>query len=368
MKTYIRNGILLTPDNRVANAVLTINDGVIEEIVSEQSFMDDGAMVIDAQGMYVAPGFIDLHFHGAMGMDVMDAGVESLSIMSAYCASHGVTTFYPTTWSAAPEDIKTVIENTRQNAGLVSGTRIAGLHLEGPYINPQYCGAQLPENIRKPDRREYLPWLESGVVKIVTCAPEVEGCGEFIRDALKYGVRVAIGHSNASYEQVKDAADAGVSQATHLFNAMGGLHHRDPGTAGGVLDDDRLLAQLICDGVHIHPAVVRLILKTKTYSRIALITDSIRGAGLADGDYEHNGQHIMVREGVARDPAGNLSGSTLAMDQALRNMIAFTGCSLENALSMVTSVPAEEMGLAGKGHIAAGYDADLVLFDESIEH
>ncbi len=347
--------------------MLTVTDGVITQINSEFSHTEDGMRIIDARGLFVAPGFIDLHFHGAAGMDVMDADLESLIVLSAYCVRHGVTTFYPTTWSASPQKIKAVIENAKQYAARVSGARIAGLHLEGPCINPRYRGAQLPVNIRKPESREYMTWLESGMVRIVTCAPEVAGCSEFIRDALNCGVRVAIGHSNATYEQVKAAADAGVTQATHLFNAMGGLHHREPGTAGAVLDDDRLLAQLICDGVHIHPAVVSLVFKIKTSSRIALITDSIRGAGMGDGEYENDGQRMVVREGVARDPEGRLSGSTLAMDEALRNVIKFTGCSLEEALAMATSVPAEEMGLAGrKGRIAAGYDADLVLFDENI--
>jgi len=167
---------------------------------------------------------------------------------------------------------------------------------------------------------------------------------------------------------VKAAADMGVTQATHLFNGMNGLHHRDPGTAGGILDVDRLLAQVICDGVHLHPAVVRLIFKTKTSSRVALITDSIRGAGLADGMYENRGQSILVKNGVARDTEGRLSGSTLTMDQALRNLITFTACSLEEALSMVTTVPVDEMGMgASKGRLAPGYDADLVFLDKELK-
>jgi len=368
MKTHIRNAILLTPQRRIENSILTLSDGMIETLTPATDSPFESGTIVDAKGGYVVPGFIDLHFHGAMGVDTMDAASSAMEVMSAYCARHGVTTFYPTTWSASDEEISTVIDFVRTYAGGMPGARIGGVHLEGPYINPAHRGAQLSSFIRKPENHEYLPWLESGVVSIITCAPEIEGCAPLIRDAVRLGVRVAIGHSSARYEQVKAAADMGATQATHLFNGMVGLHHRDPGTAGGILDDDRLLAQVICDGAHLHPAVVRLILKTKVSSRVALITDSIRGAGLADGMYENRGQSILVKDGVARDPEGRLSGSTLTMDQALRNLITFTGCSLEEALLMVTTVPAEEMRLgARKGRLAPGYDADLVFLDKELK-
>ena len=368
MKTHIRNGILLTSQQRIKGTVLTINDGVIETLTREDEFVSDSGRVIDAQGCFIAPGFIDLHFHGAMGRDTMDADAHSLRVMSAYCASHGVTTFYPTTWSASASAIAAVIDNVRMNAKQTPGARIGGIHLEGPYIDPENCGAQLREYIREPDVHEYLPWLESGTVSIITCAPEIEGCEVLINDALQMGARVAIGHSGATYEQVKTAADAGVTQATHLFNGMGGLHHREPGTAGGILDDDRLLAQVICDGVHLHPAVVRLIIKSKNHSRVALVTDSIRGAGLADGAYSHDGVQILVKDGIARDDSGRLSGSTLTMNQALRNVMVYTDCGLQEALAMVTTAPAQEMGLGGRrGQLTPGYDADLIFFDDDID-
>lgn len=364
MKTHIRNGVVLNPQQRFENAVLTIEDGRIAAITPEPSFSAADGQVIDARGGYVAPGFIDLHFHGALGRDIMDADADSLQAMSAYCARHGVTTFYPTTWCASTDALGAVLDCVRLNSNIISGARIGGVHLEGPYLNTQKRGAQRAEYIHHPDAGEYRSWFADGVVKIVTCAPEVEGCTAFIKYALRHGVRVAIGHSNATYDQVKSAADLGVTQATHIFNGMGGLHHRDPGTAGGVLDDDRLLAQVICDGVHLHPAVVRLILKVKTHSRVALISDSIRGAGLTDGEYAHKEQHLVVKEGVAYNADGRLSGGMLALDQALRNMMAATECGLEQALAMVTSVPADEMGLGGrKGRLAPGYDADLVFLD-----
>lgn len=368
MKTIIKNGTAITSDGRIENACISIDDGIITEISTKQPGNYSTSAIIDAQGQYVVPGFIDIHFHGAMGKDAMDAEFTSLQVMSAFCAAHGVTSFYPTTWSAAREDILEAIKCVKENQHKVKGAQILGVHVEGPYVDLKYRGAQLPSMIRKPDKEEYQTWFDSGVVKIVTCAPEVEGCQEFIKESVANDVRIAVGHSQATYEQVIAAADLGVTQATHIFNGMVGLHHRDPGTVGGVLDDDRILAQVICDGVHLHPAVVRLVLRGKTRSGVVLITDAVRGAGLPDGDYENKGQRFSVRDGVARTPEGGLSGSTLTLDQAFRNFIKFTRCTLEDALTLVTLNPAREMNILDhKGKLAKGHDADIVLLNSGLE-
>ena len=367
MKTIIKNGIALTSDGSIENAYISIEDGIITDFGTEKPEDDSTSAIIDAQGQYVVPGFIDIHFHGAMGKDAMDADVTSLQVMSAFCAEHGVTSYYPTTWSASQTDILDAIICIKEYQHKVHGAQILGVHIEGPYVDLKYRGAQLPGMIRKPDEAEYRSWFESGVVKIVTCAPEVEGCREFISEAIDNGVRISIGHSHADYDQVIDSADQGATQATHIFNGMVGLHHREPGTVGGILDDPRILAQVICDGVHLHPAVVRLVFQVKTKSGMVLITDAVRGAGLPDGDYENKGQKFSVRDGVARTPEGGLSGSTLTLDLALRNVIRFTGCNLEDALAMVTTTPAREMGvLDRKGKIAQGYDADIVLLNSDL--
>lgn len=364
----IINGIVLNENGLFDKADIEIEKGTITSIVEDARTQKPGKDVIDARGCYVVPGFIDIHFHGAMGMDAMDARPESIHIMSEFCAKQGVTSFYPTTWSASPEDILEAIDCVKSCKDSVKGAQILGVHIEGPYLDKKFRGAQLPEMVRLPDPTEYHAWFDTGIVKIITCAPELEGCSDFINESVKHGVRISIGHSNATYEQVISAAGIGASQATHIFNGMVGLHHREPGTVGGILDDDRLLAQVICDGVHLHPAVIRLILAVKTTNRIVLITDSVRGTGLADGDYEHKGQRFSVRDGVARTPEGGLSGSTLTLDQALRNFIAFTGVSVEEALKTVTLVPALEMGIADrKGIIKAGYDADLVFLDQNLQ-
>lgn len=368
MKTYIKNGTILLAHGLVENNVLIIEDGIIREMLPVEPIDNIDSTTIDATGLYIAPGFIDIHFHGAMGKDAMDADAESLQEMSDFCAGHGVTSFYPTTWSAAPVDILAAINCVKMCKDTVTGAQILGVHVEGPYVDMKYRGAQLPTMIRNPDKNEYQSWFDTGMIKIVTCAPELEGGDEFIKEAVRNDIRISIGHSQATYKQVLAAADNGATQATHIFNGMAGLHHRDPGTVGGILDDGRILAQVICDGVHLHPAIVRFILRAKTSSKIVLITDSIRGAGLPDGDYENKGQRFSVRNGVARTPEGGLSGSTLTLDQALRNFIDFTGITLEEAVSIVTLVPAIEMGISNyKGKIAVGYDADIVLLNHELE-
>jgi N-acetylglucosamine-6-phosphate deacetylase len=368
MKVNLVNGIILSPDEKIENAVLTIDNGVISEISPSRPQKNKDGLTIDAEGFFITPGLIDIHFHGAMGCDAMDADRESLQIMSDYCARHGVTSFYPTTWSAASTDILESIRCIQECKDTIKGAKILGVHIEGPYVDVKFRGAQLPSMIRNPDEEEYQTWFSTGIVKIITCAPELNGCNEFIKQAVDNGIRISIGHSQATYQQVIQAADLGASQATHIFNGMQGLHHRDPGTVGGILDDDRMVAQVICDGVHLHPTIVRLILRAKTISRVILITDSIRGAGLPDGDYENGGQKFFVRDGIARTPEGGLSGSTLSLDQAIRNFIQFTGVKLEDALATVTTAPAKEMGVSNrKGKIAAGYDGDLVLFNDKLE-
>jgi N-acetylglucosamine-6-phosphate deacetylase len=365
MKTYLLNGSLITSNQRVDGVNVVVENRKIIAVNRSKLEPEVDSIQIDATGKYICPGLIDIHFHGAMGKDAMDGSLESLQVCSDYCGQHGVTSFYPTTWAAAPEDIMLAINNVKENRDKLSGARALGMHIEGPYLNTEYRGAQLKSMVRNPQAVEYQRWFDSGVVKLITCAPEIDGGIEFIKQAVKNGVRISIGHSGATFDQVIDAANYGASQATHIFNGMVGLHHREPGTVGGLLEDDRIFVQIISDGVHLHHAVVKLVINAKSNSRVILITDSIRGAGLSDGDYNHKGQVFHVRDGIARTPEGGLSGSTLTMDAAIRNAMEFTGKPIEFVLPMATSVPANAMGISHqKGFIKEGYDADLVLLDE----
>ena len=367
MKIYITNGNILFDSQFMVAMNVVLENGKIVEISDSPLKPDPGSTRINAYGKYLCPGFIDIHFHGALGKDTMDGDLESLQLMSRYCAQCGVTSFYPTTWAADSQAITKVIDNFRIFQKELNGAHAVGLHIEGPYLNPKYKGAQSIKSIRNPEPSEYQGWFDSKVVKIITCAPEIQGGMEFIQSSVKNGIRISVGHSGATYDQVVDAAKNGATQATHLFNGMEGLHHRNPGTVGGLLEDDRITVQIICDGIHLHPAIVDFIVRIKSNSKTILITDSICGAGLPDGDYELNGNSIYVRDGIARNPEGSLAGSTLSLDTAVRNTMQYTRKPLEAIIPMVTTTPANELGLSKtKGYIKTGYDADLVLLSEDL--
>lgn len=365
MRTLITNVRLMTPDVILPERVIVVEDHRIAAITSEAPRQAD--RVIDGNGLWAGPGLIDIHVHGGEGFDTMDANEMALHGMARFFARHGVTGFYPTTLTAPRSAIRAALESIRTCAPPPDGARLLGAHLEGPYLNLEQRGAQPETHLRLPDPGEYGEWLASGVVRLATVAPEQPGVMDFIYDGIQEGVRFALGHSAADYEQVIAAADAGLDQATHTFNGMGGLHHRRPGTVGGVLTDGRIYAQVIADGAHLHPAIVKLLVQAKGIGRTVLITDSMRAAGLPDGAYDLGGQMVTVTDGIARTAAGGLAGSTLTMDEAVRNIRDFTGVSLSRALAMASRVPAEAMGLATtKGTLRPGADADIILFDDNL--
>jgi N-acetylglucosamine-6-phosphate deacetylase len=367
-RTQIENGMIVTSGHVLDGATVLIEGGRIVEITEKrEATRSRGVQYIDASGYFVAPGFIDIHIHGAAGYDTMDATPQAIQTIARFVAAHGVTGYLPTTMAAAPQATLTAVENVAGCRQPEDGAFHLGIHLEGPYLNAEHRGAQPQAYLRHPDPEEYHAWLAADCVRLITVAPELEGALAFIEQGVSKGIEFAVGHSGASYEQVVAAADRGLRQATHAFNGMLGLHHRHPGTLGAVLTDDRIYAQVIVDGVHVHPAIVKLLIRAKGVSRTVLITDAIRAAGLEDGKYDLGGQTITVQKGIARTTAGSLAGSTLTMDAGLRNLINYTGLSLAEALPMATSVPAEALGLAGrKGVLAPGADADIILLDADL--
>lgn len=368
MKTIIQGGTVLTPYMLLPDHTVVLEGGKVTALTGQPVLAEAGDQVIDAQGNWVVPGFIDVHVHGSDGYDAMDNTSASLHGMGRFFARHGVTSYYATTSSAPPDTILGAIETVKFTGQPDDGAQHLGVHIEGPYLNPAHCGAQDVDVMRDPDPDEYENWLESGVVKLVTVAPERPGTLDFIAEATQDGVEFAVGHSGATYDQMQAAANYGLRQATHTYNGMLGLQHRHPGTLGAVLTDDRIYAQLIADGIHVHPAMVKLLIRAKGTARTILITDAIRAAGLPDGDYDiGDGQIATVTDGIVRVPSGSLAGSTLTLDQAIRNVVAFTGMSLLEVLPMATAVPAEAMGLIGrKGTLALGADADLVVLDQAL--
>ncbi|MGI6376646.1 MAG: N-acetylglucosamine-6-phosphate deacetylase [Anaerolineae bacterium] len=322
----------------------------------------------DLQGRLLAPGMIDVHAHGALGCDAMDANPASLRQMAGYYASHGVTAFLPTTMTAPHAEIMAALTAVRQAAEQgTGGAQVLGAHVEGPYLNRDKRGAQIDGQIRLAQRDEYEQILGTGMAKLITVAPEYPENLELIRVAASRGVAVTAGHTTATYEQMRRAALCGLSQVTHLFNGMEPLHHRQPGAVGAALSLDAIRCQLIADNIHLHPGVLKLAVRAKGVEGILLVTDAMSGAGMPDGDYELGGQHVIVRDGECRLENGALAGSTLTMDRAVRNIMAACGLGLEGALPMATRVPAASLGLAGrKGTIAAGYDADLIVIDRDV--
>lgn len=303
----------------------------------------------DFGGAKIYPGLIDVHSHGAVGIDTMDC---DLAPIARYELESGITTWYPTTMTMSEEDI---VNATSQPLEIEGGANIPGFHMEGPFINYNCKGAQNGEYVIPPSK---TLWDKCKNLKMVTVAPEVEGAIEFIENCPAV---VSIGHTEADYDLTCLAIDAGATCLTHTFNVMPSIHHRAPGPipAGA---DKGIYAQIICDGIHIHPSVVRMLIKLYGTDRVVFISDSMRACGLADGKYDLGGQITIVKDGVARIEAGNLAGSTTNLFECVRRAISF-GIPEEDAVKMASETPAKLMGL-NKGKIAVGYDADFIIVDD----
>ena len=338
MKTVLKNLLL---DGVLTD--ITVEDGKIYEIGKSEL---DG---VDFGGAEVYPGLIDTHSHGCIGKDTMRGELQA---MADYQLAHGTTTWYPTTMTMSEEDI---IGATDVDLPLKSGANIPGFHMEGPFINVKYKGAQNEAFIKAPTI-ELVRKCKN--VKIVTIAPEIEGSLEFIREC---DAVVALGHTDCDYDTARAAFDAGARSLTHTFNVMPSIHHRAPGPIPAGADDGRVFAQLICDGKHVHPAVVRLLVKLYGTDRVVLISDSVEATGLSDGNYTLGGQDIVVKEGVARTLGGNLAGSTSTLFDCVKCAISF-GIPKKDAVKMASETPALMMGL-NKGKIEVGYDADFIIVD-----
>jgi N-acetylglucosamine-6-phosphate deacetylase len=365
MAIQLLNVTLQTPAATLPNHHLLVENEKIAAIAARPFETD--APRLDARGYTLIPGLIDIHTHGGDGADVMDATPEAIATIARFLARHGVTSYLPTTITASAEATRKAIANLRGLPQPKDGAQHLGIHLEGPYLCYQQRGAQPEAHLRNPDPAEYADWFGDGLVRLITLAPELEGAEELIRRATAAGVEVALGHTDADEATARQAINLGAKQATHVFSGMPAFHHRLLNVLAVALTDDRLYAQAIVDGIHIHPDVVRMLTRVKTPRRLILISDSIRAAGLGDGEYDLGGETVRVQNGVTRRAYdGGLAGSTLTMDAALRNVMKFSNLSLAEALPMATSVPAEAMGWSGrKGVIRVGADADLVLLDSN---
>jgi N-acetylglucosamine-6-phosphate deacetylase len=324
---------------------------------------------LDATGCTVLPGFVDVHVHGAVGHDTMDAEPAALAAMARFFARHGVTSFLPTTMTAGPQATLAAVQAVAAYCRTpAAGARVLGVHLEGPYLSPRYPGAQLADAIRPPDLAEFAALADAGPVRMITLAPEQPGAPDLIRVARDRGVVVVTGHTAATYDECEAAIGLGVSQATHTYNAMSGLHHRQPGTLGSVLSNDAIYAQIIADQVHVHPAAIKVLARCKGVERTVLITDGMRATGLAPGAYELGGQTVTVAGGECRLADGTLAGSVLTLEMGLANFLAATGLALASGWPAAGRTAAASLGLDHElGQIAAGFLADLILLDEALD-
>jgi N-acetylglucosamine-6-phosphate deacetylase len=370
MAIALVNARVLTPDEEIPRATVVLEGGRIAA-VGEGLPPPAEAQVIDLAGLTLAPGFIDLHVHGGGGFSLMTEDSEEIRSYARWVVSKGVTAFLITVVAATRSRLERWLAVAASvGESLSGGASPLGIYLEGPFLNPKRKGAIPADDLRPPDVSEFLAHVGTarGRLKTIALAPELAGARELIVAARKQGVVVAIGHSDATYEEALEAISLGVTQATHCFNAMRPFHHRDPGCLGAVLASPQVAAELIADGVHVHPGAMALLLRAKGPQRTILVTDGVVPAGLAPGRYSLFGRQIEVTGQVAALADGGLAGSVTTVDQMVRNLVQLGLASLQEAVRMASLNAAAALGLDGsKGRIARGFDADLVALDEGLQ-
>jgi N-acetylglucosamine-6-phosphate deacetylase len=386
---------LVLPDRILSPGTLVIDEGVIVEVRPDPPAGSHGQSPFAFHGHYIVPGFIDVHVHGVDGVDTLDdrPGCDAIASIASRLPRYGVTAFCPTTVACTPERLRSVLDQVRQAREKASprAARVLAAHLESNFINPEYKGAQPATCLRSPrtalpsgagigsggsrrqpgdhaefDGADILAEIERAApdVGIVTLASELDGGLDLVRWLAGRGHRVSLGHSAATYDEASEAIAAGARHATHLFNRMPPLGHRMPGLAGAILHSDEVAAEIICDGVHVHPAMVRTAIAAKRPSRVLAITDATAAAGLPPGSRAMlGGQTIIAREATAHLEDGTMAGSVLTMDRAFQTLVSRVGLSLVDAATVCATTAARELGLVGHGVLAAGAIADLTILD-----
>ncbi|MCG3088065.1 N-acetylglucosamine-6-phosphate deacetylase [Sporosarcina cyprini] len=371
---WIINAAVVLEDSVISRGYVCIEDGKIISVGNMETcpqLIKDETIMDCKNQKTVIPGMIDIHVHGACGHDVMDATQEALSGIAQGLVKEGTTSFLATTMTNPVnliEDALQAVREYRSPEGKQGIAELLGIHLEGPFINPKQKGAQPEEAILQPDVDLFREWqqLSGGAIKIATIAPEM-GALNFVQELIKEGVILSIGHSDATYDESLSSIEQGVTHATHLFNGMRGIHHRDPGVAGAALIADEVFVELIPDGHHVHPDLLKLVMRQKGAGRVLVITDGMRAKGMPDGEYDLGGNKVAVKNGKCVLASGDsLAGSVVTMDEARRNMAAWCNLSLVE-LSWITSLnQAKRLGIESrKGSISAGKDADLVILNSS---
>jgi N-acetylglucosamine-6-phosphate deacetylase len=367
------HGTIITPFQLLEDRIIIIEKGKIIAITDKK---EDFALlknveIIEAQNKFIVPGYIDIHVHGGGGSDVMDGDYEAINQIAIAHSHFGTTSFLPTIMTMSKDKIirslRSICEAVKKGT---EGAEILGIHMEGPYINPEKKGAQKEEDIEKISLEEFLEFNQASgnLIRLVTIAPEMPGAIDLIKYLYKQGIIVSVGHSNATYVQTQAGIKAGLSHVTHTFNAMRELHHREPGVVGAALASPELTVEVIADGIHIHPIVLKILTKIKEGEKVVLITDAMRAVGLKDGTYDLGGQEVIVTKGQARLKDETLAGSVLTMDKAVKNMVNKVGIQLPKAIQMASFNPAKSIGIDDKkGSLEPGKDADIIILNKNLE-
>ena len=368
MKYYVYAKQIVLDDQVIDKAYLTIEDGKFGPILMEEP---QDAPIKDYSNSIVAPGLVDTHIHGYKSHDVMDNDFEGIKVISEGLLSCGVTSWLPTTLTSSAQLLNDVCETIGNHYQEVTGAKIRGIFLEGPFFTEKYKGAQNPKYMSDPSVEKLAKWheLSQGLVNKIAIAPERKGVKEFIEFAKSKGVYTALAHSDATYEEAAAAVDAGANIFVHIYNGMSGLHHRNPGMVGAALSLDKVFAEMICDGHHVHPAAARVVTRARGPQETVLITDCMRAGGMGEGQSRLGEFEVVVKDGTARlKDTGNLAGSILELKQWVKNVVDWGLVSPAEALRMASLTPAQSVGIESVcGRIAPGYEADFSVVSDQLE-
>lgn len=370
MSICLYNGTLLSGFAVMERCAVLIEEGQIADVFShkrfEQKKFPASTKVYDVEGAFISPGFIDTHIHGFKGHGTEDGSTEALLAMSKDLADYGVTSFNPTLYSSVEENFMRDIKAVTTAMGQEQGANIMGMHLEGPFVSPDKVGVQKPETIHKADLEfmERLWAASEGKIVNMTVAPEIKGMRELALFCMKRGIVLQAGHTNATYENMVEGMQAGILHSTHLFNAMSQMHHRNPGAVGAVLIHPEMACEIIADGVHVHPDLLKLLRRDKPADKIVLVTDALRPTEQTQGRLLANKEEVVFEGGCFhRKVDGVIAGSALTMIRGVKNLVDF-GLTVEDAVRCASSNPAQIMHYDKKGQLIPGYDADITVFDK----
>lgn len=369
MSIYYLQSKNIVLEDAIISGYIKVEEGVIQDILTEEQELVEGIPVITYGENMIAPGYFDTHVHGFGGHDIMDGTEEAVLAISKGIVQNGVTSFLPTTLTASTEDLDKACRAVNAAKESCEGAKVQGIFLEGPFFTETYKGAQNPVYMGPPDMESLKAWKKSSgdLVNKIAIAPEYENAPEFITEAVKEGVAVALGHSNATYEEAARAVEHGANIFVHTYNGMSPLHHRNPGMVGAALTTDAY-CEIICDGHHVHPAAIKVVTNAKGKEKTILVTDCMSAGGMPEGQYKLGDFDVEVSGGTARLSSGSLAGSILTLHQAVKNMIAWGIATPLEAISMASIAPAKSVGLDGSiGSIAVGKCADFNILSKDYD-